>query len=202
MHIEQYINIGYGLHKFTSEELKPIWDEIMTLDQNWATPNGLINHKSPLVDCVSHVERLVGEQIVEFNRVNNWPNQLRVIDRPTPLKLTGLWVNWMSRHEFSPIHKHEAVISFVIWLTVPYTLESEIAARPYVPEHFNFGGQFALHYTDSLGQVCTQNLPVYTDWESTLCMFPAGVKHSVFPFYSSNQLRVSVAGNFTFDPSA
>jgi hypothetical protein len=199
MQPHHYNNIGYGLHKFTSEELQPIWDEINTLDHNLETPTGLVNHKCSLKLSMAHVEQLVGQQIAEFNWANNWPNRMKILKEPTPLKLSELWVNWMSRHEFSSIHKHDGVMSFVIWLTVPYTLESELAARPHVPDYINFGGQFALHYTDSLGQISTKFLPVYNDWESTLCLFPAGTSHSVFPYYSSNQLRVSVAGNFTFD---
>ena len=201
MFTENHNNIGYGLHRFSAEELRPLWDEINSLNPDLETATGLVNHKCSLVNSIPHVEQLVSEQIAEFNWANNWPNQLRVMDRTAGLKLSELWVNWMSRHEFSPIHRHDGVMSFVIWLRVPYTEAEEAAARPYVPEHINYGGQFALHYTDTLGQLCTKTLPVYKDWESMLCLFPSGINHSVFPYYSSNDLRVSVAGNFVFDPT-
>ena len=193
--MQTYNNIGYHLHPLTEQELKPIWDEIDQVTPDFG-PN-TVNHKAELNNCRSHVEAVVMQQIIEYNHAFNWPNRLRVLDRPVNLKLSQLWVNWMGKYEASPIHNHEGVMSFVIWMRVPYTHEEEVLARPHVPPHLNFGGEFALHYTDTLGQIRSEFLPIL---DSALCLFPSGLNHSVFPYYSTDSIRVSIAGNFMFDP--
>jgi hypothetical protein len=41
-------------------------------------------------------------------------------------------------------------------------------------------------------------LPVDKTWENVIVLFPAGLTHSVSPFYSSDDYRISVAGNIKF----
>jgi hypothetical protein len=108
----------------------------------------------------------------------------------------------MQKHEFNPMHNHSGVMSFVIWMHVPYTMEEERKFKPHVLPQNNVAGHFALHYVDSLGQIKTNAIPVDSSYNGVMCLFPAMMQHSVFPFYSSNGARITVAGNFTFDLSS
>jgi hypothetical protein len=114
------------------------------------------------------------------------------------LKLTELWVNFQKKYEFNPPHLHTGVLSFVIWMKIPYNLADEDAIFPTV----NSGGprtsKFTFHYVNILGQYCSQVLPVDSSWEGRLAMFPSTLAHSVNPFYTSDEYRISISGNLRF----
>lgn len=191
---------GYWLSQLSTEEMQPVWNEINLLEPTVPRnePHG-VNHKYDLKASRDHVADIVAHHITHYNNENNWPNGLNVLNEPRPLKLYNLWVNFMSKYQYEPIHDHGGVMSFVIWLRVPYTIAEEAAARPYVPPQYNTSGCFGLHSINSIGRVQHNVLPVDKTWENVICLFPARMQHSVFPFYSSDELRVSIAGNFFFD---
>ena len=70
---------------------------------------------------------------IVFNQVDN-PKMFEFINteveniyKRTGLKnvmlkpyLTGLWVNFQKKGEFQPIHNHYGLMSFVIWMDIPY----------------------------------------------------------------------------------
>lgn len=201
-------NVGYALHRFTDEELAPIWQEIndiMNDDTGIHRMNddlaGNLKFEYELSKTRDYIERLVNPCIWEFNNIFNYPNSLEVLKEAKLLKLDRPWVNLMQKYEYNPIHNHSGVMSFVIWMRVPYTMEEERAAKPYVPAHGNIAGHFALHYVDTLGYIKTETIPVDSSYNNVMCIFPAGMNHSVFPFYSSDDYRITVAGNFIFDLS-
>ena len=202
----QFNNLGYALHKFTAEELAPIWQEINSIQANAEgvhTMNhelaGNIEKEYALTQSHEHIEQLIMPLVDEYNREFNYPARLEVIPTKRSLRLDRPWVNLMKRHEFNPMHNHSGVMSFVLWMRVPYTLASEFEAAPHVPRGTNLAGQFALHYVDALGQIKSQNIPADQEYEGVVCLFPSMMNHSVYPFYSTDLLRISVAGNLVFD---
>ena len=41
------------------------------------------------------------------------------------LNLFKLWVNFQKQHEFNPIHDHDGIFSFVIWMKIPTSYEEQ-----------------------------------------------------------------------------
>lgn len=121
----------------------------------------------------------------EFLRMNSQP--------PRPMILQSSWVNLQKRHEFNPTHNHDGHLSFVIWLRVPYDLQQEINMFPEARGQRT--SKFEFSYTSIIGQHCTYAMPVDKDWQGRMCMFPAALPHAVYPFYTSEDLRVSISGN-------
>jgi hypothetical protein len=206
MFTQQFNNVGYALYKFTDEELAPIWEEINSIradDTGIHKMNdelaGNITGEYELTKCFDHVERLIAPKIWQYNNVFNYPNSFEVLTEPKPLRLDRPWVNLMYKHEFNPIHNHSGVMSFVIWMDVPYTLAEEHAMKPWVPAHTNLAGQFALHYVDTLGHIKSEPIRADSSYNGVMCLFPSGMHHSVFPFYSTDKPRITVSGNFIFD---
>jgi len=198
----QLPNIGYWLSPLDPESMRPVWDELNQIEStiDHTAANG-VSTKIELHDCKDHVASIVRMAINQYNKENNWPHQYNVLGESRPLKLYNLWANFMSKTQYEPIHDHGGVMSFVIWLRIPYNIAEELAARPQVPEHCNTSGRFSLHSINALGRIQHTILPLESTWENVLCLFPAPTHHSVFPFYSSDGLRVSIAGNFFFDDS-
>jgi hypothetical protein len=105
----------------------------------------------------------------------------------------GAWVNLQTKHEFNPLHDHDGILSWVIWANIPYDFDEE---QQVFPKARNKDvSKFGFVYTDSLGTIRTHSLPIDKTWEGRMIVFPAGMRHYVNPFYTSDGIRISVAGN-------
>lgn len=109
--------------------------------------------------------------------------------------LKNAWVNYQSKHEYFGNHTHNGLFSFALWIKVPYTIQQE-------QEHVNYSNRniqrlpaFHFHYTDALGTIRNQIIPVDKTYENKLILFPGNMNHSVSPFYTSDEYRITVSGN-------
>tara|TARA_B100001029_G_C14885293_1_gene352289 strand:+ start:182 stop:757 length:576 start_codon:yes stop_codon:yes gene_type:complete len=94
------------------------------------------------------------------------------------LHLRNWWVNYQKENEFNPLHKHSGVYSFVIWLKIPAS-----------------SSNFVFTYTDLLGKIISMTYKMTPDMEGKMVLFPSKLNHEVYPFYDSDETRVSVSGN-------
>lgn len=112
-------------------------------------------------------------------------------------KFKDIWVNFQKKHEFHPHHIHGGVYSFSLWPRIPYTIEDE---RTVYPEStLPVSGNFVAYYTDILGQTRSHHFPVDKSYEGIICFFPSKLGHSVNPFYTSDDYRVSISGDLIVD---
>ena len=117
------------------------------------------------------------------------------------LSLHSLWVNFQKKYEFNPPHVHDGLFSFVIWYKVPYTMKDERANFPHIAEKNQKAGQFAFLFSAPDGALHTEDLPVDKEWEGKIALFPANLNHMVYPFYTSDEYRISISGNLGFKTS-
>lgn len=122
------------------------------------------------------------------------------------LTLDSMWVNKQKKYEFNPIHLHSGVLSFVIWIKIPYELKNEesyfppISGETEVDRTSAYTSKFTFIYNDILGRIQASPVPVDKTWEGTILMFPARLHHCVYPFYTSDDYRISVSGNIRVHP--
>jgi hypothetical protein len=109
------------------------------------------------------------------------------------MTLLSSWINLQVKHEYNPVHNHDGKLSWVIWLDIPYELTDELKLYPNA--NCQDVSMFSFVYTSTVGDIATYRLPIDKTWEGRMCMFPARMNHSVAPFYTSDGVRVSVAGN-------
>lgn len=112
------------------------------------------------------------------------------------LYLNNAWVNFQSKHEFNPSHTHTGIISFVIWLKVPYTLKGEQKNKSVAYSNSPVAGCFQFMYCDALGNINAHTISCEKDNEGTILIFPAKMHHCVYPFFTSDEYRISISGNF------
>ena len=116
------------------------------------------------------------------------------------LKLDGCWINFQKKYDFQPMHDHAGVYSFIIFYDIPYDIEEEKAASPCVQGgDARVNGHLEFHYVDYKGRICTMSIPADKNWHGRLIIFPADLKHSVNPFYSSDEYRITISGNLAFE---
>lgn len=203
-------NSGFISGRPEPEDLKPIWDEvneIMADFEGHADQKandylaGNIVREYSLVKCRDHVERMMLPFAAmyasefgfsgKFTEKFNHGQPLR--DRPV---LDKLWVNFQKKGEFNPTHWHPGLLSFALWLQIPYTFEDEQVMSPGREGTSNRAGAFEFVYTDTLGGVMNHPIPTTKLMEGSLIVFPSTMDHRVYPFYTSDDYRISVSGNF------
>lgn len=140
---------------------------------------GNIKREFILEKCREFVAPYVQQQAMHFGRGK--------------YRLTDLWVNYMAKHEFNPPHAHGGDLSFVIFIEVPYNIKDELAEFPNTSA--SCAGHFSFHYNNLFGEQCEKIIPVDRSYEGSMFMFPAKLRHSVYPFYTSDYYRITVAGN-------
>ena len=112
------------------------------------------------------------------------------------LKVESVWVNMQKKLEVNPLHNHDGTLSFVAWLYVPFKLEDERN----MPNCKNsrtveLSSTFQFVYTTALGTIANCPMFVESGWEAKIIMFPAKLLHMVYPFQTSDDYRISIAGN-------
>jgi len=205
MTFKELPNLGFLQHEFTTDELAPIWKEVLKIQNTWTGIPfnqelvGNIRKEYLLSDCREHVSKLIIPLALKLNNITGYGNQVYIAKTTKPMILDDIWVNYMSKGEFNPVHDHRGIFSFVIWLKLPYTFKEEDALMPEIPKEKNFSGQFVIHYTDIVGNIKNYPMPTDKRLEGHGLIFPSRLRHSVYPFYSSDEYRISVSGNVLVD---
>tara|TARA_B100000424_G_C22711826_1_gene387368 strand:- start:46 stop:630 length:585 start_codon:yes stop_codon:yes gene_type:complete len=112
------------------------------------------------------------------------------------LSVKHLWVNFQKKYDFNPIHNHTGTLSFVIWMKIPYTQEDEAnTARTKGVAEGCLSGCFTFLFTGMLGQIIKHNYHLNPSYDGTILIFPSQMNHAVYPFYTSDEERISISGN-------
>ena len=112
------------------------------------------------------------------------------------LKVESVWVNMQKKLEVNPLHNHDGTLSFVAWLHVPFKLEDERNMENCKNSRtVELASTFQFVYTTALGTIANCPMFVESGWEAKIVMFPAQLLHMVYPFQTSDDYRISIAGN-------
>ena len=221
MSIER-IEINQGtiaqLFKLPKDMIDYLWERIDVAKKK------KINVKKDLAGYISHSYKLEDPQnlIIEnllnlvdnpsmFNFVNGELESIykkifldrnkKVLMKPY---LHGLWVNFQKKGEFQPIHNHSGLLSFVIWMDIPYDWKDE-AKLPFVRPNNKIppGGNFSFVFSNgNCRQVHERTISMSPEMNGYCCFFPSDLCHQVYPFYTSDKERISISGNITFKENA
>tara|TARA_R110000803_G_scaffold122731_1_gene190722 strand:- start:44 stop:643 length:600 start_codon:yes stop_codon:yes gene_type:complete len=108
------------------------------------------------------------------------------------IKMAGIWVNYMKQGEFNPPHTHHDDLSCALYLQIPNDMnKNKIGhiANSTPPGSINF----------TYGEDLKNNFFEHNFFpeKGDFFIFPAWLKHYVFPF-RSNEERISVSANFKY----
>ncbi len=107
----------------------------------------------------------------------------------------GAWINFQKKYEFNPIHHHVGDYSYVLWIQIPYDLEKELSLSNCVNSNTPSNSIFDFSFTNTAGEIIEHPLRIDKSWEGVMVLFSAKMKHQVHPFYTSDDYRISIAGN-------
>lgn len=203
-------NSGFVFFKFNESQLWQVKQEIAEIQSDFskATPwnyklAGNLTHEYKLSDTTTaDLERHLKPVVETFeNQFGTVQSEMNSLMDHAELKLGVSWVNYQKKLEFNPIHNHDGVLSFALWIKLPYNIEEEkklvlsSGSNTPVPGHFQFT------YNSSVGIPTMYDIPCDENMEGCGVLFPAKQLHCVYPFYTSDEYRISVSGNFYFKES-
>ena len=103
------------------------------------------------------------------------------------------WINIQKKHEYMPNHTHDGLLSYVIWVQIPYDVKNELDESGK-----NHSSCFEFTYNNIVGNIATEKILIKKEYEGVMVMFPSKLQHCVYPFYSSDDVRISISGNIFF----
>lgn len=197
-------NLGYLIEDIPLHILADLKKEIRKIQSNMSSVvsaannlSGNIEDEFELTNCIPILEPYVLNLVKSYDDYFQYISTINSLDSNVPLRLNNLWVNFQKKNEFNPNHNHAGVMSFVIWIKIPYDLNKEIAMSPGRHSNGNVASLFQFTYSDILGNHKTSNLQIDKTAEGKILLFPNKMIHCVYPFYTSDDYRISISGNIS-----
>jgi hypothetical protein len=199
-------NTGYILLKIPQDvlgEIKTSVDEIQN-DFSKATPYndqlaGQID-KEYQTKLGNKATQYIKYAVDEYNKAEPeyYMRKQDVLGKTSKMEYNGgAWVNFQEKYEYNPIHSHSGVFSYVIWYQIPFYREDEIkygAGKYKNKDNYNVNGEFAFVFHN--GESITNHvLGVDKRMEGYMAVFPSSLIHQVYPFYTSDDYRITISGN-------
>jgi len=193
------------MEKLSESQMEMLGDVLSKLNRDDSSLD--LNHKlAGQIDDEYNIEYPQEIKDFLFDTLRKYKPQITNIESTytTPKSYTNFefrfredsWVNFQKKLEYNPIHHHSGDFSFVIWYKIPYKKENEDKIGPGKNDNLKTNGSFAFIYDIAPGKVDTKIIPGDTTMEGTLLIFPANLGHCVYPFYTSDEERISFSGNF------
>lgn len=126
-----------------------------------------------------------------------WTERNETLSSNRYFYLQDLWINFQKKYEFNPIHHHSGLFSFIIFLKIPYDLKKEDEVFKVTPNGLTTSRLYFL-VQDYMGTIVPLLVNVDKSFEGKMLMFPSKLQHGVYPFYTSDENRITVSGNLKF----
>jgi hypothetical protein len=152
------------------------------------TSNGVANHYY-LEDNNIELFNFLSPWIKKYDEKYHYFKSLKFLNKDAPLIFQKPWLNIQKKGEFIPIHTHDGILSYSIWIQIP-NLNTN---------NNKFAGCFEVQYQNILGQSDGYKILLDKNSEGRFVFFPSRLTHCVYPFFDNDELRISVSGNICFD---
>jgi hypothetical protein len=156
---------------------------------------GNINHEYDAIQLKPALNDFLLDLAQQYDYHFNYTKSIRVLTKDAPYDVNSLWFNFQKKGEYNPLHSHSGVYSFAMWVKIPYNRQKELEYATKTPANVNRNGCFTFAYTSTLGNIEEYCVELDTSFENKLVFFPATMHHAVYPFFTSDEYRISLAGN-------
>ena len=191
--------------RIEDECMKHLWNiiNIPSQAENNKYPLAGNISKSVFVDDKDNIfYENVLKKLSEFMFFRNWENYFFshiANSKPHPIfKINRIWVNYQKKHEFNPPHKHDGLFSFVVFMKIPTHWEQQHALSFSANSNSSCASDFQFLLGKENGVVEVMHIPLSPKDEGRMLFFPAWLNHQVFPFYGTEEERVTISGNIEF----
>ena len=198
-------SLGWLQYKLTSQEMDYLWKCIdnrakTRFNQNLA---GHIDSSYELKDAGNwfYLNTII-PLIKKYIKVYGYGGtHLRKVLHAHPYYMNAWWVNYQKETEFNPIHDHQGIFSFVIWMKIPTRYEEQRKLKIASQANSMAISNFEFNYLNILGNSVTYCYEMEENLEGSMLFFPAPLQHQVYPFYNCKEDRISISGNINLNTS-
>ncbi len=118
---------------------------------------------------------------------------------PPKFKLRSLWVNYQKQYEFNPLHGHTCLYTFVVFMKIPTHWKEQHALPISANSNAPIASDFSFVWSEKDGEVVLPtNFSLSPEDEGRMLFFPGFLKHQVYPFYGTEEERITISGNIIF----
>ena len=188
--------------KLPKEAIEFLWDAVSHTDSHTDARNGLVGNISKsdfMLDKDDWFFKNTLEGWCNTMFFKEWTNYYGVyvakILPPPVFELNGFWVNYQKQHEFNPPHSHASYYSFVVFMKIPTHWQeqhalpmSEGSATPCASDF-----TFLLPYQSE--GIRSHRIKLSPEYEGRMLLFPSWLTHQVYPFYGTEEERITISGN-------
>ena len=193
-------NVGLTQGRIPSEIYQTLNKEIVEIHANdkdivRMNPSlaGQITKEYQITKSLPILNPFLEEMAREYQK--NWGSDITNL-HSNNLKVESVWVNMQKKLEVNPLHNHDGTLSFVAWLHLPFKLEDERNMENCKNSRtVELASTFQFVYNTALGTIANCPMFVESGWEGKIIMFPSKLLHMVYPFQTSDDYRISIAGN-------
>ena len=194
-------NLGWIEYKLNNKEMDYVWRCIENKKDNCnSSLAGNITASYDLMDrgdwfWINTLCPLINSYNESFgmNLGDRYPT------RAHPYYLSRWWVNYQRQTEFNPFHSHSGIYSFVIWMKIPIDAKQQNKKAIALKSNSPRISHFEISYIDILGKIWNHQYELSKEDEGTMLLFPSALSHQVYPFYDSDEERISISGNIWID---
>lgn len=144
------------------------------------------------------VKQIINQGCHEYINIfgHNKFKDIRFRNKKYKLELLDSWINFQKAGEYNPIHNHDRDLVYVIWLQIPYNLEDEInhpsskKSNNIIASKFQFAS-----VNNSLSNTMNNIININKSYEGKMIIFHGQMEHCVYPFFTSDDYRISMSGN-------
>jgi hypothetical protein len=144
-------------------------------------------------DLPKDFEIFLSELYSEYSKYFNVFNELKIHDMNS-------WLNIQQKNEYNPIHTHSANLSWVAWTRIPYSLADEDNMFNTKRSNRKTNSRFEFIFSKLNGEITQHKLEIDKSWEGKIIIFPSYLSHIVYPFFTSDDYRISISGNILLSP--
>ena len=189
--------------QLTKEAMNHLWDNINGKQKDARNRlAGNISKSKYIEDKDNWFYENVMKQCIEYLYYKDWNNYYNVhvtkCIPPPVFTLDELWVNYQKQHEFNPPHYHAGLYSFVVFMKIPTHWEEQHALSMSAESRTPAASDFQFLLGVQSGMVESIKIHLSPEDEGRMFFFPAWVSHQVFPFYGTEEERITVSGNIYF----
>ena len=183
-------NDGYVVGRLSKELFDSLLKEALSCESNDIVNTGLMTtsgkqtcphysvSKKNADDLADFLMPYINHYMENFDYVQN----IGVLTSDSPLVFQEPWYNVQKPNDYLPVHMHDGVLSYSIWLKLP--LESS----------------FQFSYSSITGRSLDYGMKLSPNEAGTFLMFPSTLTHAVYPYESDNseETRITLSGNISF----
>ena len=187
--------------RLTEEEMNFLWQIISEENkQNWNDNlAGNISKSELIEDKDNWFFKSTLKELIERMFYRDWDNYRKYhIEKEEPLpkfEMNMFWVNYQKQYEFNPLHYHGGLFSFVIFVKIPTHWKEQYALPISANSIAPHASDFLFVWTEKNSELLTSNFQLSPEDEGRILFFPAWLQHMVYPFYGTEEERITISGN-------